>query len=387
MSKSTKIQWCDGTINPVMGCGGCELFPQPQFVLNAIDKKLQDCGTIGWRRGRAKKYTIELIDEAWEQLLTLIGTPGPGHTKDLTLTNIYHLRERFACRVAEDFGEKASKLVRLIINGQLKCYAAKLHLNKGYSIVNPLRKPNKGYAPTFEQVTTFSDRMKMAAQWSDLYGEDREGKPWMNGLPRLIFVSDMGDALSRTQDFNFLQEELAWVESEQGQRHIWLWLSKRPQLMAEFANRIGGLPANVCAMTTVTGRESLKRVDALRAVEAPFRGLSIEPLWNNVADRLDLTGIDWVIVGGESGARDAVQPFSIEWVLDLKALCEEQGVAMFVKQLGRRPTRGGVEFSLVDKHGGDRDEWDDDLRVREFPRCFYSYREAEAATIGTAAAM
>jgi hypothetical protein len=66
----------------------------------------------------------------------------------------------------------------------------------------------------------------------------------------MIFVSDMGDALSAKGDFPFLKSDLMpAIRSDAGKRHLWLWLTKRPGRMAEFAMAIGGFPENVCAMT------------------------------------------------------------------------------------------------------------------------------------------
>ena len=77
---------------------------------------------------------------------------------------------------------------------------------------------------------------------------------------------------------------------------------------------------------------------------------------------LDLTGIDWAILGGESGPGS--RPLDLAWVRDLIARCREAGTAVFVKQLGSQWARanGGSD------HGTDWSLWPEDLRVREFPR-------------------
>jgi protein gp37 len=182
----------------------------------------------------------------------------------------------------------------------------------------------------------------------------------------------MGDAFSRDSDFSFLEDEvIAPIRSPQGQRHFWLWLTKRPDRMARFGERIGGFPQNVCAMTTLTGLDKLHRIDELREVQASVRGLSVEPLWERIApDNLNLDGISWLIVGGESGRKDAVCPFDLSWARELRDHCGERKVAFFLKQLGRRPVFEGEEISLRDGHGGDWSEWPEDLRVREVPEAF-----------------
>jgi protein gp37 len=194
----------------------------------------------------------------------------------------------------------------------------------------------------------------------------------------MIFVSDMGDAMSTKGLFPFLKQEATHLSTDKGRRHLWLWLTKRPHIMRHFAEEIGGLPENVCAMTTVTGPDALHRVDELRQTKAACRGLSIEPLWERIPpEDLDLTGIDWVIVGGESGARDVVEPFHVEWAEELREHCRKAGVAFFVKQLGSKPFMNGKPLVLADRHGGNWDEWPRKLRVREFPAYFHQCRADE----------
>jgi protein gp37 len=316
MSANTEIQWCLRTINPIMGCASCELFPKPKIIISAIRAALLECG-ISMDVGAALSA---LIAEHHAK----IKYPLPGHINAVTTTNIWHFRELFSKKITEEHGHAAGNAVHHVINTKIKCYAGKLHFNRGANILNPSRNLNKGYAQTFEQVTKFPGRMAAAAKWKDTLGEVYPEKPWMNGLPSTIFVSDMGDALSSNsrEDFDFLEREVVGAAtSKDGLRHLWLWLTKRPGTMAAFANHIGGMPVNLCAMTTVTGPKTLGRVDQLRKVKAPCRGLSIEPLWDRIPpEKLDLTGIDWVIVGGESGARDVIKPFHVAGTRVARAL-------------------------------------------------------------------
>lgn len=112
-----------------------------------------------------------------------------------------------------------------------------------------------------------------------------------------------------------------------------------------------------------------------------MRGLSLAPLWERVpANRLNLDGISWVIVGGESGRKDFVRPFHLKWAEEIHEYCQNQGVAFFLKQLGRVPCLGGDALILQDSHGGDWEEWSQELRVREFPEYFFAYRSPERLT-------
>lgn len=371
MSKITSIQWADTTVNPIMGCGGCELFPQTKEVLGAINTAVAATGT---KIDSSAVFKV-LVGECFSK----IKNPVAGHKNAVNTTNIWHLRDRFADEIGRVHGKPAATAAAGAIRQAITCYAATLHLNKGLSIVNPTRTPHKGYAPTFENVTQFGGRVADTAELPDLLGRFDCGSPWKSGLPRMIFVSDMGDALSAKGDFPFLKNDvMPAIQSGHGQRHLWLWLTKRPERMAEFANGIGGFPANVCAMTTVTGPDKLERIDQLRQVQASVRGLSIEPLWERIPPKkLNLTGIDWVIVGGESGAGDLTRPFALEWAEELREHCRKKGVAFFLKQLGRNPSRNGEVFRLKDKHGGEWNEWDESMRIREFPPYFHQYRTGQ----------
>jgi protein gp37 len=382
MSEETDIQWCDSTSNPIMGCGGCELFPSPGEILLKLDAAIREHAPP-WEDGRARNLFKALIEAAY----LAIEQPGHGHRNTITTTNLWHLRHQFEEAVRVSAGHDAAEAARGAIARAMTCYAAKLHSRWGASLLNPSSKGNAGYAETFEQLRLYPGRVREASRWSDLLGTKDPTRPWNDELPRLIFVSDMGDAFSRRSDFEFLREEVIKpVTSAEGRRHLWLWLTKRPELMAEFAGELdGGLPENVCAMTTVTGPGQLDRIDHLRKVRAAVRGLSLEPLWERIdPDRLNLEGIDWVIVGGESGsAVGDTRPFPIEWAEEVRDHCHKQGVAFFLKQVGRRPTRAGELVHLKDESGGDWDEWPDEaLRVREFPRYFHDYRSNEIGATG-----
>jgi protein gp37 len=123
--------------------------------------------------------------------------------------------------------------------------------------------------------------------------------------------------------------------------------------MAQFGDWVAGQgvawPRNLVAMTTVSSQERLGRIEELRKVTSRLKGLSLEPLFGPVD--LPLAGIDWVIVGG--GSDVLAEPFHVEWALDIQARCSEASVAIFLKQLGRRPSYRGSPLELAKKHGGD----------------------------------
>lgn len=147
--------------------------------------------------------------------------------------------------------------------------------------------------------------------------------------------------------------------------------------MRAFAESLDGLPDNVCAMSTVTDTGTLHRVDELRMVKAACSGISVEPLRERIPpEALDLTGIDWLILGGESGTS---RVFDLSWEQEIREHCRINGVAYFLKQLGRNPVADGNPMRFKDTHGGYWEEWPTELRVREFPDHFHKHRRYELA--------
>lgn len=127
-------------------------------------------------------------------------------------------------------------------------------------------------------------------------------------------------------------------------QHTYQLLTKRPERMAEFSKTIEW-PMNVWAGTTIEHNDYIGRADFLRMVPAPVRFLSCEPLLGPLPD-LDLTGIDWVICGGESG--DGWRPMDPNWARALRDRCVEANVAFFFKQwAARMPRRLGYELDGV----------------------------------------
>ncbi len=241
------------------------------------------------------------------------------------------------------------------------CYAGILHRRFG--------GVSSGYAPTFEQVTLFPERMRRASRWSDLAGTERENKPWLNGLPRLIFVSDMSDALSEEVDFEYLRSEvIEIVTGDKGRRHRWLWLTKRPKRMAAFSEWLNcDWPTNLWVATSITTQQTTSRIDDLLRVgnDETIRFLSVEPQWESIHLERWLPQIDWVIQGGESGP--TARPFRIEWAESLIEQCQLSGVRFFLKQLGSNVWKDRKKCHFTHSHGGNWDEWPRTLRVRELP--------------------
>jgi protein gp37 len=139
-------------------------------------------------------------------------------------------------------------------------------------------------------------------------------------------------------------------------RHVYQVLTKRPARARRFweQHRHDGarLPAHIWIGTSVENQEVSYRIDHLREVPAAVRFLSCEPLLGPM--ELDLTGIHWVIVGGESGPTR--RPMKPEWALSIRDQCLAANVPFFFKQWGgRTPKAGGREL--------DGERWDEMPRV------------------------
>ncbi len=146
--------------------------------------------------------------------------------------------------------------------------------------------------------------------------------------PVRVFVNSMSDLFHEGVPEVFIRR--VWDVMEATPRHTYQILTKRPDRMAELTERLTCLK-NVWLGTSVEGPEVLERLDELRKVEAAVRFVSFEPLIGPVG-AADLTGINWAIVGGESGPR--ARPMEREWVEEIERNCRVAGTAFFFKQWG-----------------------------------------------------
>jgi protein gp37 len=201
------------------------------------------------------------------------------------------------------------------------------------------------------------------------------------GAPALVFCASMADWCDvdappgAVERLHGLWRTTPWLR--------WQMLTKRPSRIAANlpADWGAGYP-NVWLGTTVEDRRhGLPRIQSLRETPTQLRFLSIEPLLEDlgVAFHLELAGIDWVIVGGESGHH--ARPFHLAWARSIHWQCAGAGVAFFMKQLGAQPAissseaagarrrgmPGAWRLALASRSGDDQSEWPEDLRVQQFP--------------------
>jgi protein gp37 len=150
-------------------------------------------------------------------------------------------------------------------------------------------------------------------------------------------------------------------------RHTYQILTKRPERLARVLDKVHAelgltepLP-NVWLGTSIEADDYVRRADHLRRAPAAVRFVSAEPLLGPLPS-LDVAGIDWVILGGESGPGS--RPLELGWVRDVIGQCRTTGAAPFVKQLG---TVWAKANGASDKKGVTPEDWPVDLRVREYP--------------------
>jgi protein gp37 len=149
----------------------------------------------------------------------------------------------------------------------------------------------------------------------------------------------MSDLFHARVPLDFVQQVVQTMSDTP--QHTYQVLTKRARRLRLLSERIDW-PANVWVGTSVESADQLHRVDDLRQVRSAVRFLSLEPLLGPLPD-LDLSGIGWVIVGGESGPH--ARPIDADWVRDIRDQCVEQGVPFFFTLWGgRTPKAGGREL-------------------------------------------
>ena len=196
-----------------------------------------------------------------------------------------------------------------VSDGCRHCYAETLSLRFGWS-----KKPWTANNAA-ENVLLHPERLRKPYSWKQ---------------PTVVFVNSMSDLFHEQVPDDFIAQVFAvMLDTPQ---HTYQILTKRPERAARW---VGPWPANVWMGTSVEDGRVAYRIDHLRKCAAQTRFLSCEPLIGPIPD-IDLSGIHWVIVGGESGnhMRSLENPrwMRQEWARDLRDACAAQGVAYFYKQ-------------------------------------------------------
>lgn len=153
-------------------------------------------------------------------------------------------------------------------------------------------------------------------------------EPFSWKKPRMVFVNSMSDLFHEDVPFSFIEE--IFQVMNQNPQHIFQVLTKREKRMFEFSSMLNWTE-NIWMGVSIEDSNYLNRVEYLKRIPARVKFLSCEPLLGPL-DKMNIVGIDWIIVGGESGPN--ARPIMKEWVNDIKKQCEDLSIPFFFKQWG-----------------------------------------------------
>ena len=192
-----------------------------------------------------------------------------------------------------------------VSSGFQNCYAERMAIR-----LQAMKSPN--YKNGFK-LTIHENLLSLPSKWKK---------------PRIIFVNSMSDLFHEDVPIDFIKKVFSvMVENKQ---HIFQVLTKRSQRLLDVADLLPW-PSNIFMGVTVESIDYVDRINELRNIPASVRFISCEPLLSSLGN-LDLTGIHWVIVGGESGPH--ARPMEKEWVTEIHRHCQDQHVPFFFKQWG-----------------------------------------------------
>lgn len=172
----------------------------------------------------------------------------------------------------------------------------------------------------------------------------------------MIFVNSMSDLFHEEVPFEYIQA--VFTSMSKAKQHTFQILTKREKRLLLLAPQLIWA-SNIWMGVSVENRRHVDRIDTLRSIPAAVRFISFEPLLEQIDD-IDLHGISWAIVGGESGPSSRIM--EPEWVLNLKQQCEKQDVLFYFKQWGgiNKKANGRILLGKT---------WDD------MPKCIVSQQQ------------
>ena len=196
-----------------------------------------------------------------------------------------------------------------------------------------------GYATNPEDVQILRERLRTPLSWKK---------------PRLVFVNSMADLFHQRVPFDFIFDAFSVMQEAAAKRgHVFQVLTKRPGRAVGWWEAYGerfpeGWPPNVWIGTSVESQKYAPRITVLARLPAPVRFVSAEPLLAplELTQWLESGALQWVIVGGESGAR--ARPMDLDWARDLRDQSTKAGVAFFLKQLGGVRNKRGGDAATID---------------------------------------
>jgi protein gp37 len=175
--------------------------------------------------------------------------------------------------------------------------------------------------------------------------EDALNEPYKWSSPKTVFVNSMSDLFHKDVKLEFLQRVFKVMNDTP--QHTYQVLTKRHHELLEFSADLSWSD-NIWMGVSVGSIIATRRIEYLVKCGAKHKFLSIEPLIEELPE-LDLTGIDWVIVGGESGTGN-IRPMEYEWVMKIKDNCERYNVPFFFKQWGMEKFNPDPADPTIDKN-------------------------------------
>ena len=182
--------------------------------------------------------------------------------------------------------------------------------------------------------------------------------------PAVVFVNSMSDLFHEKVPLTFISK--VFDVMSQSPQHIFQVLTKRSERLAKISGKLSWSP-NIWMGVSVENGDYIYRIEDLKKTKAKIKFVSMEPLLGQMP-KINLSGIDWVIVGGESGNDNGhyqYRPCQLAWIEKIVNDCKQNNIPVFVKQLG---TYLANKFEFKDRHGGNINEFPANLQVREFPK-------------------
>jgi protein gp37 len=193
-------------------------------------------------------------------------------------------------------------------------------------------------------------------------------RPVLRSRPKKYFWCSMTDVFLEFYPDDWIDDCFSLMDDTP--RHKHQILTKRPERMVRLLTKRypEGVPPYIwCGVSCEDRADGLARLDVLRRLNAAVRWVSLEPLLEDLG-LVNLEGLQWIVPGGESRNKlRLARPCDLDWLRSLQRQGRDQGVPVFMKQVGDSPVLDGKPYKVRRSQGEDPAEWPPDMRVREFP--------------------
>ncbi len=167
---------------------------------------------------------------------------------------------------------------------------------------------------------------------------------WKKG--KRIFVGMMSDVFHADVPDEYIKKMFDTMNK--AKQHRFVVITKRSERLAEMSDQLNWTD-NIMAGVTVESRKYFYRIDLLRQTGAKHKYLSLKPVLGPMVD-IDLTGIDWVLAGGESGVENS-RPLKVEWIREIRDKCIAENVPLYFRQWGRKENNPDQnDLTIKDRH-------------------------------------